>query len=164
MRAKDAGLGLRTAWRWRLSRNRHRIGRPAPPLQQLDECELAHGRRGLVGLGMAGTSHWSLAVEAQRGQLWFDVACRIQQSPQRLLSEYRLSAACVAKTAQDAVGERRRGLAHLPHGLTLQFCPDDGSTELVIGGQCDRLEFRPRKLPDSLPATVRWRYGFVATA
>jgi hypothetical protein len=134
----------------------------SPPLQQLDECPLADGRRGLVGLGMAGTSHWSLAVEAQRGQLWFDVACRVHQASGRLQSSYELSSAgSRVDLPGDAAGIV---LAQRPGGVSLQMHPDARSTELVLAAGGRHVLLRPKHQPDGLPGTVRWRYGFVATA
>lgn len=79
---------------------------PSPPLQQLDECPLADGNKGLVGVGMAGQGHWSIAVEplslASSGSpaagdhgdsvgFVFDVACRAAGFGE-LGSQYRIAA------------------------------------------------------------------------
>lgn len=63
-----------------------------PPLQQLSvEPVGVHGA--VLGVGQAGTSHWSISVEARPGDrpaLRFDIACRCTDPPPRRLgSRYR---------------------------------------------------------------------------
>jgi hypothetical protein len=51
---------------------------------------------------MAGTSHWSVSVEADtaRGEIVFDVACRISQQPLFLGSTYLSTQAVAAAQGQ----------------------------------------------------------------
>jgi hypothetical protein len=142
-----------------------------PPLQQLDRCQLSGHRQGLVGLGMAGTSHWSLAVEVEGGRLWFDVACRVQQAPGPLLSSYRW--------ADAGDGHAGNGWQlRLPHSATLfprgdhggrplvglELTADERSTELRVDESAGLLQLRPKQPPVTRPATIRWRYGWSVTA
>ena len=71
----------------------------SPPLQQLSIEDLGNGPVGLL-VGMAGHSHWSLAVEARSvetenggdaGLLVFDAACRVRGAGGSLGSAYRLA-------------------------------------------------------------------------
>lgn len=64
---------------------------PSPPLQSLSIEQRATGAVALL-VGMAGSSHWSMSVEAhaESGQMKFDVACRAASSTDWLGSIYRL--------------------------------------------------------------------------
>ena len=138
----------------------------SPALQQLDTCQLSAGRSGLVAVGMAGTSHWSLAVECREDQLAFDVACRVNQPPRRLMSSYM---------APKAVNTLLRGnTMALAVGLATatapaQAAPDrcervieltaDNATSTLAWYDAERrVEVSPLRLPDQFPATVRWGY------
>jgi len=65
-----------------------------PPSPVLQSLHIEQGSKGSVAflLGMAGTSHWSASVEPvpNRDALQFDIACRVNQAPQRLGSSYRV--------------------------------------------------------------------------
>lgn len=107
---------------------------PSPPFQQL---HVEHRKEGVVVLlvGMAGRSHWSAAVEVcpERKVLKFDVAVRIQGTPDRLGSGYDVcnSAAAVRITA------------------------------ISLEGATVRSEFRfePSAERTSAPATICWKYA-----
>jgi hypothetical protein len=62
---------------------------PSPALQQLSFQPGVSGGQCALLVGMAGKSHWSLSVETNESSLVFDVACRVQESPERLRSTYR---------------------------------------------------------------------------
>lgn len=62
----------------------------SPPLQQLSVEPQSSGNVALL-VGMAGHSHWSAAAFTDpTGGLVFDVACRTEQTPERLGVAYRL--------------------------------------------------------------------------
>lgn len=65
---------------------------PSPPIQQLS-LERVDGQEVILGLGAAGTAHWSISVvptETESGDaIHFELACRCRQSPERLESTYR---------------------------------------------------------------------------
>ena len=118
------GAGLRITFLWQEDRYGHEIayvddqtastllvteresaGLPwpgSPPLQQISWLETAPGRRVALLVGMAGKSHWSFSVEADRGMvgLVLDVACRVQCQPEWLGSTYRCEHA-VRRAAED---------------------------------------------------------------
>jgi len=64
---------------------------PGPPLQQLS-IEDRGPLQVALGVGMAGSSHWSMSVETSPAQLIFDVACRKREEPQWLGSKYTATA------------------------------------------------------------------------
>ena len=124
----------------------------SPVLQQVEHCEFrqqAAGQplTGLVGLGLAGTSHWSIAVEVGNG-LEFDVACRVSEAPDFLGSTYQ---------------------AHNPgqissDGRQCRFDLGDGDSviwELLegqISGQDQQFVVLPAENDGPYPTTFRWRY------
>ena len=62
-----------------------------PPLQSWQLAEDHGGSPLLLATGLAGRSHWSLAVSLTKpGGLLFDVACRVDGEPAFLGSTYRL--------------------------------------------------------------------------
>lgn len=128
----------------------------SPPLQQLDPLKPAENRSAVLLVGMAGTSHWSLSAEAQAssGEIAFDVACRLHESPTWLGSRYRLAEGVspIRDSSNQAIE------LELPSGscwLSMDRLVSKGPLEL-----CDRhLAARPEvRFPAELPATVRWRY------
>lgn len=150
---------------------------PSPPLQDLDECVLAAGATGIVGVGMAGKSHWSLAVEAVKDAIWFDAACRVNESPRTLGSTYDLgddwlprtiiphaeSGEVMAGPVWDARTDRGRSWrlelavgTWTRQGSTLVIKAVPDPDESPLGTSLPRTSL-PRT---SLPRTIRWRYGF----
>ena len=80
---------------------------PASPV--LTEVSLvgAAGRPAIVGLGLAGRSHFSVSVAAHPDRpdtLLFEVACRIQEPPGWLGSTYRAADGGSVQAAPQAVG------------------------------------------------------------
>lgn len=65
---------------------------PSPPLQSIS-LETIDGRQVALGVGMAGTCHWSLSVEpvADAAAFVFDWACRVDRLPQWLGSTYEVA-------------------------------------------------------------------------
>jgi hypothetical protein len=133
-----------------------------PPLQQLDECQMAGQRRGLVGLGMAGTSHWSLAVESRGRQLWFDVACRVYQPPGRLQSCYDLAEPARAISSTGDAIELCNERPEAP--VRVELRADTDTTRMLLDDTHHRVCLFPHEPTGSWPVTVRWRYGFAVTA
>ncbi|WP_147867120.1 hypothetical protein [Stieleria maiorica] len=64
----------------------------SPPIQQLS-IESIEGREVALGVGCAGTSHWSLSVEPTPDGFRFDWACRVKETPKQLGTSYDASAA-----------------------------------------------------------------------
>ena len=52
----------------------------SPVVQEVLRHELDEGTF-LAGVGMAGTSHWSLAITASADSIVFDYACRLKHTP-----------------------------------------------------------------------------------
>lgn len=59
----------------------------SPPLQQLSK-ESINGQDVVLGVGCAGTSHWSVSVEPIEGGFRFDWACKTKEPPKFLGSRY----------------------------------------------------------------------------
>lgn len=137
---------------------------PSPPFQQLDQCLLAADRIGLVAVGMAGTSHYSLAVEVERSILWFDVACRLQRAGASLGSTYRVADLLRVHRWDDANGVLELNVlgddgagGNVPRRIGILF--DRQNTELLAPSGGREFQLRPTQIPQQVPATARWRYG-----
>ncbi|NND98804.1 MAG: hypothetical protein HKN47_15905 [Pirellulaceae bacterium] len=63
---------------------------PSPPLQQLSLEEI-NGAPVVLGVGAAGTSHWSISVEQREQGLRFDFACRSKSPVGWIGCSYRIS-------------------------------------------------------------------------
>lgn len=113
----------------------------SPPLQELHLHQTPHAgesRSSLLGVGMAGTCHWSLSVEQHAEGLLFDVAVRVREPPAGLGSTYAFAASCA-----------------------LEIVPLDGAS--LETGAAGRVTIQPRlrAMPAASfgqPMTVRWRY------
>jgi len=170
------GLRLRVAFGWNRDRFLHSIAvcslshetvmlrtregdeldawPPSPPLQQLSAVHLPNGNRGLLLIGMAGRTHWSLSVTpdvSPRGLL-FDVACRSNLLPVRLGSSYRLLVPHDAPTGNSLV--IRTGLAH--GRVLIDSGHDEPPAELVVSD--NEMTIAPSLQSPLLPATFRWKY------
>ena len=170
------GAGLRITFLWQEDRYGHEIayvddqtastllvteresaGLPwpgSPPLQQISWLETAPGRRVALLVGMAGKSHWSFSVEADRGTvgLVLDVACRVQCQPEWLGSTYRCEHAVSGQTPSAVcfnIGNRvATVVAESPNGGQ-PVAIDRSGAHLSIVPRLDRI---------NTPVTVRWKY------
>ncbi|WP_182870254.1 hypothetical protein [Stieleria mannarensis] len=100
----------------------------SPPIQQLS-IESIEGREVALGVGCAGTSHWSLSVEPTADGFRFDWACRVKETPQQLGTRYDGAAA-------------------------IEIVPDDQSTVVVDDGS---KRIQPSG-PIASVGTFRWCY------
>ena len=133
----------------------------SPVLQQLDDVDLPDGRRGIVGLGMAGQNHWSLSIEpTEDGSLRYDVACRVKKGPPTFLG-----------STFQAIGQSPTSGKSAPDRESPEVGP--GPLELVswqadtqIERQADRWIARPAVACQELStsATVRWCFSVRLTA
>lgn len=157
---------------------------PSPPLQDFHQEQRPGGATVGLAVGMAGRSHWSLAVEAlPDGQLRFDVACRANESPGPLGTRYRLgegvaaqisagtvtlsvqskvAAALVAATATAAV--QVPAAVEGPHALdTLQVSDAPRASEAAAAdntaGAASELAIVAQPTSEAPPCTVRWQYA-----
>jgi hypothetical protein len=113
-------------------------------------------------IGTAGDGHWSLTIEPYSDQskvgLEFDVACRVRSLPPRLTSCYRISE--TVKTSETDSGlqlDCRIG------EFLLQILPVESQSNhhlCHMGIENDSVQIiRDTSLNETLPATLRWRYG-----
>jgi hypothetical protein len=116
---------------------------PSPPLQSLHLETGSNGNQTVMLVGMAGTSHWSMTVEADlaKDRLLFDIACRIRELPSWLGSTY-------SHAAKSSIRER-----------PIEFLLD---SPLELSHESNRTILRI--IPQSLilPATIRWQYAAIA--
>ncbi|QDV86769.1 hypothetical protein [Planctomycetes bacterium TBK1r] len=103
----------------------------SPPIQQLS-IESIDGRDVALGVGCAGTSHWSLSVEPTPEGFRFDWACRAKETPEQLGTTYHDSAAIqiepaaasnvTADTVTDTASTRIRPDGVFSGGGTYRWC------------------------------------------
>lgn len=98
-----------------------------PPLQQLVLESLGSPQRSVVlGVGMSGHGHWSLAAEVideSIGTIQFDWACRIHRAAERLVSTYHLDAAAARSPGRIT---ETRGEWQLADGRSLIIAVSEG--------------------------------------
>jgi len=123
----------------------------SPPLQQLT---LEPRPRGPVALlvGMAGTSHWSVSIEADNdpAQMTFDVACRVGQQPTFLGSTYD------CEQPLRAAGE---GRVILVDGVVLEWlpvCAETATSAEPIQVAQHQIQIVAARHPAT--GTLRWKY------
>lgn len=128
---------------------------PTGPIQECHQQAVAAGSA-LFGVGMAGSSHWSVAVETVANDtvnaLQFDYACRVRAKPQTLGNVYQWQ--CPASEMQD-------GLIRIGSpGVMLRVVTVDGSDVGAEIAHVDdgRMRIRYPIVADPRPATYRWRY------
>jgi hypothetical protein len=119
---------------------------PASPA--LQSLHIEHRPNAPVALlvGKAGTSHWSASVEPFNSQhsLQFDIACRLQQPPQRLGSAYRVAGSRSHRIVQVSATSR------------------ETACELVEQPENGQWQVRPATVTSDYPSTIRWRYRISA--
>ncbi|TWU35934.1 hypothetical protein [Novipirellula artificiosorum] len=84
----------------------------SPPIQQLSLESLRSGDSllamdALLGVGGAGTSHWSISVQWVESVDWatlkFELACRCRQTPESLGSQYPVDPRFVIQPGKDSI-------------------------------------------------------------
>ena len=117
---------------------------PWPPSPALQSLHIEHRNTGPIALlvGKAGTSHWSASIEPLPHQagFQFDIACRVQQLPQRLGSDYR-PAKCPAKPM-----------------IRVTTTSQETICEWVRHEHSNVWRIRPVEATAEYPSTIRWRY------
>jgi hypothetical protein len=134
--------------------NAHEEWPPSPPLQEARLEARPEGRRVALLVGMAGSSHWSLSVEADAaaGRLSFEAACRAQAPPRFLGSTYRAAHEC-------RLLEDRMAAAFGPLGtLRLRVQEVAGVAGELQQPEAGQLLIVRRAPAMRLPATFRWGY------
>jgi hypothetical protein len=103
---------------------------------------------------MAGKSHWSASIEVSDSTLIFDVACRVQQPPERLGSSYVIGESC--RPAAIRADGSCRILCATEHGeYAVEVKTDEAS--LLCDQHQGRLTILPTTADDG-PTLVRWGY------
>jgi len=112
---------------------------PSPPLQDVHIENRAGGVQVALGVGRAGTSHWSFSCEAKPDEqlLEFDIACRIAESAEVLGSAY---------------------ISHRP-ALFAEKIEAWSSAELRRRGNRLCVLGNAQQAVKELPATIRWAYS-----
>ena len=122
---------------------------PSPPLQEIMESESKDGAC-LLGVGMAGKSHWSVAIEASRNEpkMTWDTACRVTQSVGSLSSSYRIEQEY--RSLENAIrilcGKVQIDIERTDNGI------------MSLDAQQKTACVRPQIVAENTPATIRWRY------
>jgi hypothetical protein len=181
-----AGGGLRVSFRRLADRYSHRIewtlggggiaglesvegtadeAWPAsPPLQELHFETREPGKQLALLVGRAGTSHWSVSIEldAEAGQVSFDVACRARSAPERLGNCYRPLAFAFDDRAHQS---EERGVALcLPGGFRLLAERLDDRPSCRIDFQQGRVLLTPIASVAAQPQTLRWKYSITSAS
>jgi len=139
---------------------------PSPPLKEL-HFEDRSKQTVALAVGMAGRSHWALAVEAdtdhltsdEGGRIVFDVACRIAGEPAWLGSHYRLDVA-TGRADEEPRLEASGRLLQLPDGWQLKVLGDESHAERLVIRSPYEIHVVPQLAePTTWPTTIRWRYA-----
>ncbi len=114
----------------------------SPPLQQWHVETRPHSQV-LLGVGMAGHSHWSLSIEASAEHNWltFDVACRARRELGSLGSRYQF-------VSPDRLSDR----AELKYDFPVPFTP------LLLCSSAAGIHFQVDPAAYTGPGTIRWQY------
>jgi hypothetical protein len=128
---------------------------PSPALQQLNVQSEVSGKQCALLLGMAGKSHWSASIEVSGSTLIFDVACRIQQPPERLGSSYLMGRSC--RPASLRADGSCRILCATGHAECEVEVEADNAALLCDQHQ-GRLTILPSTAGDDRLTLVRWGY------
>ncbi len=128
---------------------------PSPPLQQLVIEPRPGGVPVAMSVGMAGTSHWSVCVEALAATLTLrlDIACRCSSDGHRLMSTY-LPVARWQKSVDSA--SLYATVDQLECRLVPQGLEKNEAEALLLD---DKVIVRPTTLGGG--RTVRWCYDIV---
>ncbi len=170
----ESGCGLRVTFVWHRDRFAHTIaliddGRitpllasqegvdqdawpPSPPLRNLTIEPRGDSHQVALLVGMAGTSHWSLSVEADgsRRELIFDVACRVKETPQSITSSFRT----MAKPDLRDQGTS----AAFDNGVSIQIETAAEFSATTITESPAGLHIAAAH-ENKFPTTIRWRYS-----
>lgn len=126
----------------------------SPPLQQVVR-ELHDEQPVLLGIGLSGRSHWSVAIKSTpAAAIEFQNACRVNSNPVWLGSTYQVGESCEL-TAMD---DRKLLIRESTTGGSITVQTDSNT-----GLQVDALSKQIRICADfncnSLPSTISWQYS-----
>ena len=131
----------------------------SPPLQSFQLTEDGEGRPLMLATGLAGKSHWSLAVSVRGESLLFDVACRTGAAPVFLGSTYRLGTATAAQQGGTEVSLSLPGASHRGR-LSLVGDPGLASGLRFEEADTPAVVIHPLEQPLEAGNTVRWAYAW----
>lgn len=131
----------------------------SPPLQELHVERRSDDLTVALLVGMAGSSHWSLVVEAhaRAERLVFEAACRVHTAPERLGSTYELGAACTCIAVEDASALRIAASSEAWR-IESESVGDLPQAELLLDAQGRCLTLSPALARPKHAHTIRWRY------
>ena len=135
---------------------------PSPPLQHLHQHETPAGDLALLGVGMAGTSHWSLAVEASMDQPTFccDVACRVRERPGNLAVTWVLGENVAVNSNTERSVELSTAIGPVRISVDEK---DEFAADIFVGQKVEhgshQICLSPQTTTAAPPTTFRWRYG-----
>ncbi len=127
---------------------------PSPPLQQIHFQTDSNGTQTVFLVGMAGSSHWSLSIQATQSPsaLLFDAACRLVEPAGWLGSTYQSPA--------DAQTIAQAASCLITHDCHLQLLQGHGAeAHLSLVDQLLKICAQPTS--SQLPTTVQWKYRLV---
>ncbi len=172
----ENGCGLRITFVWHRDRFAHNIAAvdgnhvvpllaseegtdqnywpPSPPLQNLTIEHRGEQQNVALLVGMAGTSHWSLSIEAHPDtqSFVFDAACRVKSEAGRLVSGYR-SMIELSHLESRAVFLKPSGLP-----CRVQVGQVDGISMPAIEPTPSGLRITAPFDAKEAPCTIRWKY------
>jgi len=124
------------------------------PLQDISHHDLPTGQA-ILGVGMAGKSHWSASVSIEDdAAVFFDMACLIKTENATVGSQYCVGPSVTVKTDENDIRLETGGKAILlrPHH------PPEKRTKFAIEGT--KLTVHPDVETKSLTGSVRWCFRF----
>ena len=120
---------------------------PSPPLQNLHE-QTVNGRQVLMGLGAAGTTHWSAAFEASNNQIVCHFAARIQNKAEFLGSTFQ----------KPSIADQHKVMDELP---LIELVAIDGSKSAVPTNlKNSPIVVLPPPCSSTARQTVQWKFAF----
>lgn len=139
----------------------------SPPLQEIHLQEI-DGRNVVMGVGMAGSAHWSIACESQTNdsspKFVFDLACRVSEQPVWLGSSYQFPGETASIASVDDYLSVEVGSGFILCVVALSIENEQAprlavsdSGELTIAASARGQEHEEHS-PSSPARTIRWQY------
>ena len=120
---------------------------PSPPLQNLHE-QTVNGRQVLMGLGAAGTTHWSATFEASDNQIVCHFAARVQNKAEFLGSTFQ----------RHSLAEENKVVDELP---LIELVAIDGSESTAPTNlKNSPIVVLPPPRFSAARQTVQWKFAF----
>lgn len=123
---------------------------PSPALQDLSIEHRGDDQSVALLVGMAGTSHWSLSIEATKSEstLVFDVACRVTDKPRQMGSLYRTMIRADIESLTAKFNDFcQLALLEIDQQPSLELTATDDGVALALS-----------EIQIDSSATIRWKY------